>query len=108
MSVGQAEAGERVALEVDLDQHGTVVAHYERVVSWRHFDHGRCDVVERASVVELEAQRSFHEESGMRVLALLSANERLDVARPPHARWVDQALDTRVADGADIDPDWAE
>jgi len=108
MSVGQAEAGERVALEVDLDQHGTRIAHHERVVSWRHFDHGRRDVVERASVVELEAQRSFDEESGMRVLALLSANERLDVARPPHARWVDQALDTRVADGADIDPDWAE
>ena len=106
--LGDAEAHRRGRLEVDLDEHGGLVADHPRVVAGRDVDDGRCVEVDDAAVVVLEVQRAVGEEADVGVLAALGADERAEVDGPAHAGRVDRPLDAGVADLGQVDLDGPE
>ena len=66
------------------------------------------NVLQRTAVVELESQRSFGQEPGVRVFTPLGADDRLEVNGPPHPGRIDHAFDAGVADRTHVDADRAE
>ena len=108
MAVREAETVRRLALVVELDEDGGLVADHPRVVLRLDRDGCRCDVLERAAVRVVPRDVPAGEEPDVRVHAQLGADELLEGGRPAVARRVDRPLQPGVTDGDDVDLDPAE
>ena len=108
VAAGDSQAADGVNLEVDLDEHGWLVADHPRVVPGRDVDGGGRDEVDPATVGVLDPERTVGEEADVGVRAPVRADERPEVGRPTHPGRVDRALDAAVADPDEVDFDGAE
>ena len=99
----EPQSGDRLTFEVELDQHDGFVALDPGIVARFDGDDGRCLVVEGRPVCVLADEVAPSQEADVRVFAELGTDMGLDVSRPSSAGGVDETLDARVADLADID-----
>src|SRR5262249_60962023 len=95
MGVRHAETGDRIALEVELDQHDRLVADHPAIVPGLDGDDLRRAVLDDAAVGVLDVDLAAREEADVRVHAEVGADDRLHVDRPAKAGRIDHALDAR-------------
>ena len=102
VSRGDTEAIDGLALEVELDQDGRLIAHHPRVMARLDYDPGRSAEVEAAAVWVLAAQVSASEEPDVGVHAPVGAHKGLDIGRPAGTDWVDQPLHPGATGAYDV------
>ena len=108
VGVGDTETRDGVSEEVDLDEHGGLIAWHPRIVARRDIDHCRRLQFDDATIRVLEVERAVGEEADVGVLARLGADQRPEVDGPPQTRRVDRSLDPGVADDGNVDLDRSE
>src|SRR5215218_9434336 len=102
---GHTESSDRVAFEVDLDEHGWLVTGNPGVVTRCDVHHRRRDKRDVASIRILEVERPGGEEADMSVPALVGADQRAQVDGPSQPGGVDGPLDPRITDSYYVDRD---
>src|SRR5271154_1797312 len=108
MGVRHAEPPDGVTLEVEFDQHHRLAAHDPAVVARLDRHDLRSLVLHDTAVGAFDVSPSMRQESGVGVHAQLGPDDRFHVDRPAEPAWIDQALDTRCAGTADVEPDMAD
>jgi hypothetical protein len=99
------EPADRVALEVDLDQHHRLLADNPTVVAGIDSHDLRRLVFDDAAIGVLDVDLSAGQEADVSVQAEISADHRLHVDRPSEPWRINHALDARVAGGSYVEPD---
>src|SRR5215471_3001597 len=108
MTARHAEPADRVALEVELDQHHRFLADHPPVVTRLDRDDLRRAVLHDAAVRVLDVNLTARQEADMRVHAVVGVHDGLHVGRPAEPRRVDHPLHARAARAADVEPDVPE
>ena len=96
MTVGHPETTDRVSFEIELDEHDRLVADDPSVVFRLDRDDLRGLALHAAAIRVFDVNPSASEEADMRVHAVVGADDRFHVDRPPESRRVDHALHARL------------
>jgi len=97
MTVGHPETTDRVSFEIELDEHDRLVADDPSVVFRLDRDDLRGLAFHAAAIRVFDVNPSASEEADMRVHAVVGADDRFHVDRPPESRRIDHAFHTRLA-----------
>src|SRR5690349_17310137 len=108
MSLWHPEPRDGVALEIELDDHGRLVADDPAVMTWVDREHLRRLVFDDAAVCVLDVDFTAHEESDMGVHASIRFHDRLHVRRPAEAARIDHAFDACRAGSRHFQADVAD
>src|SRR5690348_14348650 len=102
MAGRHSEARNGLALEIEFDQHHRLVSHDPAIVTWFDRHDLRRPVFDDAAVGILDVDFALCEIADVRVHAVLGADDRLHVARPPETGLIDHPLHARAASTADL------
>jgi hypothetical protein len=105
VTVGHSTLVGSVALEIEFDEHGRLVAHNPAIVSGLDDDGLWRSKLLAAAVGELDMDLPVRQESHVGVHAEIGADNRLDVGRPVKPGRVNHPLDAGRARVGDIDLD---
>jgi len=108
MPFRKAKLGRGVAFEVKLDEHRRLIADNTPIVTGFDDDDLRRGVVAHAAVLEGHVNFAACQKADMGVHTELSADMRLDVARPMEADRIDRSLHASVAGADNVELDSAE
>ena len=105
MGLGHAEALNRVALEVELDEHHRFLSDHPAVVPGLDRDNLRRLVFDDAAVRVFDVDLTAREKADVRVHAEIRADGRPHVHRPAESWRVNHPLDACGASPADLEAD---
>ncbi len=105
MGVGHPEALNRIALEIELDEHHRFFPNHPAVVPGLDRDNLRRLVFDDAAVGVFDVDFASRQEADVGVHAEIGADRWPHVHRPAETWRVNQSLDARGAGPADLEPD---
>src|SRR6266851_9083357 len=106
--VRHPEAADRVALEVEFDQHHRFVSHHPAVVARLDRHNLRRLVLDHTAVVVLDVNFAAGEKADVGVHAEVGPDNRFHVDRPAESGRVHHTLDARGAGTSHVEPDVAD
>ena len=108
MGIRHSEAANRVALEVEFDQHHRLLADDPTVVARLDRHNLRSFVFHHAAVGVFNVDFATRQEADVGVHAEVGADDRFHVDRPAKPARIDHALHARGAGTSDLEPDMAD
>src|SRR6516225_5061523 len=102
VSLGHSEATNRVILEVEFDQHRRLITHHPAIMARLDDDYLGSLELHDAPIGKLHVNLAASEEADMCMHAVVCADNRFDVRRPPKSRRIDRPLNPRSTCLCDI------
>ena len=108
MGIRHSETSDRVALEVEFDQHDGLLAHDPTVMARFDRHNLRSSVFHNAPVGVFDVDFAARQEADVGMHTQIGPDNGFHVHRPAKSAWVDHPLDACSPGASDLEPDVAD